>query len=74
MDLSELGGEYSSLCIKDFESCKLVGKKLKTADKHDKETAKIAEKGMALATKKWKNRLLQIFELLVYLSVRGNHI
>ena len=65
MDLSELGGEYHSLCARDFESCKLVGKKKKRADKHDKESAALASKALSLATKKWKGRLLQVFEMLV---------
>ena len=66
MDLSEVGGEYYSVCMKDFEASKLVGKKLRQADKHDKQTATIAQKALALATKKWKNRLLQLFEMPVY--------
>ena len=66
MDLSEIGGEYYSVCMKDFEASKLVGKKLRQADKHDKQTATIAQKALALATKKWKNRLLQLFEMPVY--------
>ena len=48
MDLSELGGEYHSLCARDFESCKLVGKKKKRADKRDKESAALASKALSL--------------------------
>ena len=68
MDLSEIGGEYCSLCSRDYESNKILNKRKSKADELERKMADIACKSLSLATKKWKDRLLQVFELLVFES------
>ena len=63
MDLTEIGGELSSLAEKDVSKTRLTGKKREKADKQAIADMRDSEQKHAVANSKWKQRLLSVFEL-----------
>ena len=64
LDLSEVGGEFHAMCEQQVAKTKLSQRKRATADPEAKEAARLAETQKSLAEKRWKDRLLQLFENL----------
>ncbi|CAE7207524.1 unnamed protein product [Symbiodinium sp. CCMP2592] len=65
LDLCELGGEHKTLALKHEAACKLPARKRKQADAQDRESFERAQKLVSWSDSRWKDRLMQLFELLV---------